>query len=99
MRPVVLLFFLTSLIPSLVNARVWARNNTCLTEIKVTIPNGDRCDSSDGNRVPFVRSQQLYFGTMVSAHDAVTRCANISSLDLRVNFLGCSTWLDPGTFR
>lgn len=98
MYSVMLLYFLTSLIPSLVNGRVWTRNDTCPVEIKATIPNGDRCDSPDSNRVLCDRSQEPYFGTMVSIHDALTHCPNISSLNLRVTLLGCSTWPDRWNF-
>lgn len=98
MRLVMLLFFMTSVIPHFVNARIWTRNDICPADIKATIPNGDRCDSPDSSRVPCERSQKPYFGTMVSVHDALTHCPNISSLDLRVTLLGCSTWPDRWNF-
>ncbi|KAF3040567.1 hypothetical protein E8E11_000571 [Didymella keratinophila] len=98
MRPVVLLFFLASHIPSSVSGRLWTRNDICPREIKATVPNGDRCDSPNGNLVTCDGSQEPYFGTMVSIHDALTHCPNISSLDLRVTLLGCSTWPDRWNF-
>jgi hypothetical protein len=89
-----LLFFLISLIPSLVYGRGWSRDDACPSEIKANIPNGDYCDRPDGHRVPCDRTQEPYFGTMVSVHDALSHCPNISSLNLRVTPLGCSNWPD-----
>ena len=55
----------------------------------------DVCPTEIKVTIPNGRSD---FGTMVSVHDALSHCPNISSLDLRVTLNGCSSWPDRWNF-
>jgi|SRR5690242_10342467 len=55
----------------------------------------DKCPTEIETTIPNYRSD---FGSMVSVHEALSQCPNISSLDLRVTLIGCSGWPDRWNF-
>lgn len=77
--PFQLVLLLAALFPVATLARSW-RADRCPDAIKTLVPSY----SGPG------RDQKSTFGTMVSVHDALCSCPNITSLDLRVTGLGCT---------
>ncbi|KAJ4993598.1 hypothetical protein SVAN01_00652 [Stagonosporopsis vannaccii] len=55
----------------------------------------DTCPTEIKTTIP---NSRLEFGSMVSVHEALSQCPNITSLDLRVTLLGCSEWPDRWNF-
>lgn len=98
MKPVKVLSLLTFVIPHLVTGRWWTSQDACPTEIKATIPYSYYCNGPDDRPIPCEDVPEPYLGTMVSVHDALSHCPNITSLDLRVTLIGCSEWPDRWNF-
>ncbi|KEF63011.1 uncharacterized protein A1O9_00986 [Exophiala aquamarina CBS 119918] len=67
--------------------RSWEAGDACPSTIDVVIP---------GNT--WKESKEPSFDTMTSVHTAMSNCPNITSLDLRVTLLGCSSWPDRWSF-
>jgi hypothetical protein len=85
---ILLLFF--SILPISIIARKWQTGDECPDAIEATVP-GYEWSSTESDK-------PTTFGTMVSIHDALSSCPNITSLALRVTGLGCSEWPDRWNF-
>lgn len=91
------LFHLLSSLPTLVRALDWQIGNSCPESIKTTIPGGSYSEDKYGfgqNK----KKELPRFESMHSVHSALSTCPNITSLDLRVTLLGCSSWPDRWNF-
>ncbi|KAF2660595.1 hypothetical protein K491DRAFT_36989 [Lophiostoma macrostomum CBS 122681] len=85
-----LFLFTSSFFSIFALATRWRQGHPCPESIKTVLPNSDRpLDENENGHT---------FDSMVAVHEALTTCPNISSLDLRVTLMGCSSWPDRFNF-
>src|SRR5258708_1242253 len=56
----------------------------CPAQIRTTIP----------NQRPLADPHEPRFSTMADVHSTLTKCSNITTLDLRVTLIGCTNFPD-----
>jgi hypothetical protein len=89
MRSIHLLFLIGSLFSITTLARPWRQGHPCPESIKTVLPGYSYTDETE---------KLDTFDSMVAVHEALTTCPDITSLDLRVTLMGCSSWPDRFNF-
>jgi hypothetical protein len=96
LRAVILLFALISRTP--VSAREWTRSDPCPLDIQAVIPGPGYFNKTSWTDILCKDSPKPDFCTMRSVHEVLSRCPNITSLDVDVSLHGHSRWPDRWNF-
>jgi hypothetical protein len=88
------LLSIISVLAPLALARPWKLSDGCPSTIKTTV-SSDPCSYGEDS---YRCTKEPQFSTMETVHLALSKCPNITELDLRVTGLGCSEWPDRYNF-